>query len=89
LNGCSASVTATTLPTIVRDGTSVDKRTYGGCRANADVVWYEIQGGGHRWPPHHADGITERLAEQKLGKSSQNIYTSELIWQFFSTHARS
>jgi len=73
----------------VRDGASVDKRTYGGCRANADVVWYEIQGGGHRWPPHHADGIKERLAEQKLGKSSQNIYTSELIWQFFSTHARS
>ena len=56
--------------------------------AAARVVWYEIQGGGHRWPPHHADGIRERVAEKELGKSSQNINASDVIWQFFAAHAR-
>ena len=88
LNGCASSVTATSLPVVVRDGTTVDTRAFGGCRANADVVWYEIQGGGHRWPPHHADGIVEHIAERKLGVSSRNINASDVIWAFFAAHPR-
>jgi polyhydroxybutyrate depolymerase len=88
LNGCSARVTTASLPTIVRDDTAVDRRAYQGCRGNADVVWYEIQGGGHRWPPHHEEGLRETLALRENGVSSRNINASEVIWSFFAAHPR-
>ncbi|HZR23737.1 MAG TPA: PHB depolymerase family esterase [Vicinamibacterales bacterium] len=87
-NGCGATVTSTALPVRVQDGTSVTKRVYSGCRSEASVVWYEIEGGGHRWPPHHADGIKEAMAKRTLGASSQNIDASDVIWNFFSQHHR-
>src|SRR5438105_2966318 len=88
LNGCSSAVAATSLPIVVRDGTSVDRRSYSGCRAGADVVWYEIQGGGHRWPPKQASGPAEMLAGRTFGISSQNIDATATLWQFFAAHAK-
>jgi polyhydroxybutyrate depolymerase len=88
LNGCAPSVTTTDLPVRVRDGTSVTRRAYGGCRAGVEVVWYEIEGGGHRWPPHQARGIAERMAGRVAGPSSQNIDASEELWKFFAAHPR-
>ena len=49
---------------------------------------YEIQGGGHRWPPHHEEGPREALAQRENGASTQNINASEVIWAFFAAHAR-
>ncbi|HZT78008.1 MAG TPA: PHB depolymerase family esterase [Vicinamibacterales bacterium] len=87
LNGCAATVAATAMPTIVRDGTFVTRRAYGGCRA--DVVWYEIAGGGHRWPMRRSERpMVERAVERLLGASSQNIDATEVIWAFFAAHAR-
>ena len=88
LNGCSALATTTSLPTIVRDGTAVDRRAYQDCRGNADVVWYEIKAGGHRWPPRRFEGSSELLAQRENGISSQNINASEVIWSFFAAHGR-
>jgi polyhydroxybutyrate depolymerase len=85
-NGCSNDVVTTPLPVNVRDGTSVNRRAYSRCRA--DVVWYEIQGGGHRWPPHREAGAREDVALRENGTSSQNIDASEVIWQFFAAHPR-
>jgi poly(3-hydroxybutyrate) depolymerase len=51
------------------------------------VVWYEIHGGGHRWPPHQ-EGVNEAIAEQENGVSSQNFNASENIWKFFERHPR-
>jgi polyhydroxybutyrate depolymerase len=86
LNGCAPEVTTTKLPAVVQDGTSVDRRSYSGCRA--DVLWYEIQGGGHRWPPHRDDGAQEALSRSENGVSSQNINASEVIWAFFAAGHR-
>jgi polyhydroxybutyrate depolymerase len=89
LNGCAPAVTSTPLPVVVQDGTLVTRRSYTGCRANADVVWYEISGGGHRWPPPHpGEGMSEAAALRENGVSSQNIHASEVIWDFFAVHAR-
>ena len=89
LNGCAPSVTSTPLPVLVQDGTSVTRRSYTGCRGHGDVVWYEIQGGGHRWPPPHSDeGRSEADAQRENGVSTQNINASEAIWAFFAAHAR-
>jgi polyhydroxybutyrate depolymerase len=86
--GCAPNPASTVVPALVKDGTSIVRRTYTNCRAGADVLWYEIQGGGHRWPPHHADGIAEAIAKRKLGSSSQNIDASAVIWKFFAAHGR-
>lgn len=88
LNGCAPTVNSTVLPVIVEDGTSVTQRVYAGCRANAEVVWYEIAGGGHRWPPPHSGEGASAESQRENGVSSQNISASELIWDFFARHAR-
>ena len=85
LNGCAPAVTATPLPVLVQDGTSVMRRSYDRCRGHADVVWYEIEGGGHRWPP---ENVSDALSQRENGVSSQNLSASEVIWEFFGTHAR-
>jgi len=85
LNGCAPSVTSAKLPVIVQDGTSVERRSYASCRTGADVVWYEIQGGGHRWPP---ENISDAASQRENGVSSQNLNATEVIWTFFRAHPR-
>jgi polyhydroxybutyrate depolymerase len=88
LNGCVPAVTSTVLPVLVQDGTSVTQRVWAGCRANADVVWYEIDGGGHRWPPPHSGENASEASQRENGVSSQNMSASEVIWTFFASHPR-
>lgn len=85
LNGCSPEVVSTPLPVLVKDGTSVQRRSYAGCRDNGDVVWYEIEGGGHRWPP---ETVSDARSQAENGVSSQNLNASEVIWAFFKDHGR-
>jgi polyhydroxybutyrate depolymerase len=85
LNGCTPTVTTTPLPVLVNDGTSVQRRTSASCRDGGDVVWYEIQGGGHRWPP---ETVSDARSQAENGVSSQNVDASEVIWAFFATHRR-
>jgi polyhydroxybutyrate depolymerase len=86
--GCGATPAISTPPATIQDGTSVTRRAYSGCRGGADVVWYEIAGGGHRWPPERARGPAEALAERAFGVSSQNIDATATLWAFFAAHAR-
>ena len=88
LNGCAPTVTSIPLPVLVQDATSVTRRSHTNCRGQGDVVWYEIQGGGHRWPPHSFEAESEALALRENGKSSRNINASEAIWAFFAAHPR-
>jgi poly(3-hydroxybutyrate) depolymerase len=54
-----------------------------------EVVWYEIEGGGHRWHGHLSPrpGL-ERLVQRTLGVSSQNIDATEALWAFFKAHPK-
>lgn len=50
-NGCAASPTATDLPNRDPfDGSTVTLVEYTGCDAGAEVVFYQVDGGGHTWP---------------------------------------
>jgi polyhydroxybutyrate depolymerase len=87
-DGCGSQPGVTTLPVRVNDGTSVVQRQFPGCKGGTDVVWYEIQGGGHRWPPHQATTPAEKIAARLFGVSSQNIDATDTIWQFFKSHPK-
>ena len=52
---------------------------YTNCDEGADVVLYVIEGGGHTWP-----GSDREI--RWLGKTTQSIDASELIWSFFASH---
>jgi polyhydroxybutyrate depolymerase len=83
-NGCSESPREEKMTSSVSDGTSVDKISYSGCRA--DVVFYRINGMGHRWP-----GPMSRrtpLVDRIFGKQSQNIDATKTIWEFFKAHPK-
>jgi polyhydroxybutyrate depolymerase len=54
------------------------------CANSADVDFYRTKGGGHTWP-----GSSELVAaflENSLGKTTQAVNASELMWEFFSQY---
>ncbi|MCA1826515.1 MAG: PHB depolymerase family esterase [Myxococcales bacterium] len=58
----------------------VTRRAYRGCAGDADVVLYTVQGGGHTWP-----GGTP-MPEWFVGRTSDSIDASSLMWEFFRQH---
>ena len=78
-NGCSPNPQIRMEPDAdPEDGTSVQKSVYGQCTDGADVVLYEIKGGGHTWP-----GGYQYLPEFLIGKTNRDLDASETIWNFF------
>jgi polyhydroxybutyrate depolymerase len=59
---------------------SVTVTSYRACRANADVVLYTIEGGGHTWP-----GSDPSLYPPVLLPVTQEIDANEIMWEFFRT----
>ncbi len=53
---------------------------YSGCDQQADVVLYTISGGGHAWPG--GDPLPEFL----VGRTTQEIQATRLMWEFFQSH---
>jgi polyhydroxybutyrate depolymerase len=78
-NGCRPEPSSERLPDRESDGTSVTLRRFTGCRDDAEVALYEIDGGGHTWP-----GRPPGLAF--LGRTTLEISANELMWRFFSRH---
>ena len=58
--------------------TKVD--TYDGCQQGAQVVLYDIKGGGNTWP-----GGEQYEVEKQIGKTSQDLNADETIWSFLVT----
>lgn len=54
--------------------------THGGCTDGADVVMCTVTGGGHQW--HGGDAIPF------LGTKSNDINTTDALWDFFVAHPR-
>lgn len=62
-----------------RDGCRVKRETYGsGVR---ELVVYTIEGGGHTWP-----GGLGYVAEERLGRTTNDINASQLLVSFFKNH---
>ena len=78
LQHCGGTV-ASTLPTLVSDGTTVQLTDYTGCTAGNDLRLYTVDNGGHAWP----NGLT-----QSVGKTTQNLDATGIIWSFASAYHR-
>jgi polyhydroxybutyrate depolymerase len=59
----------------------VKRIEYPKCTANASVILYRIEGGGHNWPGG------DQLPEWFVGRTTESIDASALMWVFFQQHA--
>jgi len=75
-NGCSLTPTRETLPTLVEDGTTIEKTTYPDCQNGSQVVAYVMVAGGHTWPPH-----SPQLSVG--GQATGNLDATQVIVDFF------
>jgi polyhydroxybutyrate depolymerase len=72
-NGCQSGVE---LP----DQGEVSGIRYAECRENAEVVFYQVETGGHSWPGG------EPLPYWIAGNTTQDVDATRLMWQFFEDH---
>lgn len=61
-------------------GNDISGMRYTGCDQDAEVVFYSIAGGGHSWPG--GDPIPAWI----VGKTSQSIDATRVMWDFFQAH---
>ncbi len=75
--GCGPEVTTT------RARNGVDQVAYDQCAKGGEVVYYTVKGLGHVWP-----GGKNRLPEKWVGKPSNDLNATDIIWEFFKAHPR-
>ena len=73
-NGCAPVAVETPV------AADVTLRVWPECQADGDVALYIIEDGGHGWPGTTSAG--------RLIRSTNSIVATDLIWDFFSRHAR-
>jgi polyhydroxybutyrate depolymerase len=81
-DGCQGDPSAQALPS-VGDGTVVHRFDSAACAASTEVVFYQIDNGGHTWP-----GGKQYLPKPVIGSTTRAFDASELIAQFFLVHGR-
>lgn len=62
--------------TAENDDTRISRTIYTGGKNNTEVIYYLVEGGGHTWP-----GGPQYLPESAIGKTSQHMNASEVIWE--------
>ena len=87
LAGCTGAADAALPDVDPKDGTTVTKRTWAGCKAGSGVEFYIVKGGGHQAP---AMGKTAGsiVLDMFLGTRSHDIDTAETIWGFVKRFSR-
>jgi polyhydroxybutyrate depolymerase len=81
INGCNKT------PMTRKISKDVTQITYGGCKDNAEVVFFRINDGGHTWPGSPvADKYAKSGFGKFTGKTNKDINASNLIWSFFEAH---
>jgi polyhydroxybutyrate depolymerase len=64
-------------------GKGVMELTYDQCARGGEVEYYRVTGLGHVWP-----GGKSRLPEKWVGKPSDSLMATDVIWDFFKAHPR-
>ncbi|MGB2962487.1 MAG: PHB depolymerase family esterase [Anaerolineales bacterium] len=70
-------------PEILTSAEGIVKVHFSQCRDNAEVVYYTLEDVGHHWP-----GGKVRLSEILVGKSTDVMNATEVIWEFFQDHPK-
>jgi polyhydroxybutyrate depolymerase len=79
IDGCAEKPESVSLPDKAKDGTTIERKTYGRGKDGAEVVLFVIKGGGHTWPGQEPPvGF--------IGKATKNISANDLLWEFFQKH---
>lgn len=79
-NGCAADYEFEMIPNAEEvDITRVFRYEFADCEV--DFEFYAIQNGGHNWP-----GVNGIIGPEIAGNVSQDIFASEVVWEFFSRH---
>jgi polyhydroxybutyrate depolymerase len=81
-DGCQGDPSVQAMPN-VGDGTVVHRFDSTTCAESTEVVFYQIDRGGHTWP-----GGKQYLPKAVIGPTSRALDGSEAIAQFFLAHAR-
>ncbi|CPR11982.1 LpqC protein [Mycobacterium bohemicum DSM 44277] len=82
VDGCQGDPSVQPLPG-AGDGTLVRRFDWASCAASTEVVFYQIDSGGHTWP-----GGKQYLPKAIIGATARGLDASEVIAQFFLAHAR-
>ncbi len=87
LNGCKNTPKIENLPDkFPDDGTTVRRESYTDCKENTQVILYAVVGGGHGW---HGSTATRGGETRNLtGNLSQEINSTEIIWEFFKNNPK-
>lgn len=81
-NGCALRPGVTHLPDAdPRDGTRTRIEHYSGCKEDADVTLYAVEGGGHHWP-----GGDEPFRLEDRGATARDFDAADAIWSFLNAH---
>jgi len=82
-NGCAGTPVREELPaTVADDPTRVIRYTFD-CPAGAEVLRYDVVGGGHTWP-----GGKNWYPAFIVGATSRQLDATAVIWAFFAAHRR-
>lgn len=85
-NGAASDAAIEALPDRdPQDGTRVYREFHSPGSTGAEFVFYRVEGGGHTWPGSHSN-LLESLAG--VGRVSQDIDATRVIWDFFKTKTR-
>ena len=76
-NQCSVGPTTTQI-------SDVTQEIYSGCAANANVDFYQVNGGGHTWPG--APLVVAEAIADSAGITTQAVDATSAMWQFFSQY---
>jgi polyhydroxybutyrate depolymerase len=83
-DGLTAEPQRGSLPdTYAQDDCTVKTTRWSGGRDGAEVVYYEVDGGGHTWP-----GGYQYLPKLMIGRTCRDFDASQTIWEFFKAHPR-
>ena len=74
-NGCAGKAKVDVI------SPSVDEYVWGSCAPGVDLESYVIKGGGHTWP-----GAEQFATMRNFGLTTDDINSTELIWEFFTAH---
>ncbi len=70
-------------PKVVYDKDGVKGTAYGPCKERSQVIFYTIADMGHTWP-----GGKSRLPEWMVGKTTDKLKATDVIWEFFQKHPK-
>ena len=79
-NRCSALETAELPDRDPEDGTTITVFRATGCERGAEVVFYRVNGGGHRWPTL---ALVDATPHPRFGRTNRDIDSTAEVWGFF------